>query len=95
MTKNENNQEQPIKEAIKEDRGVPKFLKSKVGNLIVVKIPEWGRKGRKPNYFSGVIIYADESKTNTAPYASTDFREDAFEEISKEQIQIRILEQQK
>jgi hypothetical protein len=52
------------------------FLKSKEGNLIVVNQPN-GKEDQ--DFFSGTIIYANESKTNSAPHYSSHFRKSKFE----------------
>lgn len=62
------------------------FLKSKKGNLIVVNAPSITDDN---DYFSGVIIYADESETNTALHHSYHFKKNKFDKMSKEEVLIK------
>jgi len=63
------------------------FLKSKEGGLIVVNQPN---HTDDEEFFSGTIIYADESKTNNAPYYSAHFRKDKFEKATESEYLIKI-----
>lgn len=60
------------------------FLKSKTGNLIVVNCPS--RKDSE--YFEGIIVNAEDSKTNTLLHHSKEFRKDKFDLIEPTEVRL-------
>jgi hypothetical protein len=67
---------------------VSNFLISKQGNLIVVNQPNHTDDAE---FFSGSIIYADESEINNAPDYSTHYRKNKFERLDKSKVVIKLI----
>ena len=61
------------------------YFRSLKGNLLVVST---GRVKESEGRFEGVILNADESEHNTAPYHSNDFRMDKFEIVDKNEVKV-------
>jgi hypothetical protein len=63
------------------------FLKSKQGNLIVVNNPN---HTDDEVFFTGTIIYAEESETNNVLDYSTHYRKDKFELLEIKNVKIEL-----
>ena len=59
------------------------YFRSLKGNLIVVST---GRV--KGDRFEGIILNADESMTNSAPFHSNDFMMNKFEVLKKDEVKL-------
>lgn len=67
---------------------VTNFLISKeLKSLIVVNDPQ-KKEDIDSEFFSGVVVNADESKTNSVLYRSNQFRKSYFEHLDRDKVKV-------
>ena len=63
------------------------LISKKLESLIVVNDPQ-NKKDADSEFFSGVIVNADDSKTNSVLYRSNQFRKNMFLPLDKNKVKV-------
>lgn len=63
------------------------LISKKLESLIVVSDPQ-NKKDADSEFFSGVIVNADDSKTNSVLYRSNQFRKNMFLPLDKNKVKV-------
>lgn len=63
------------------------LISKKLESLIVVSEPQ-NKKDADSEFFSGVIVNADDSKTNSVLYRSNQFRKNMFLPLDKDEVKV-------